>query len=204
MDVGNVNKRAKIENHKYIKTMPMARPWATMVTKSKFYSQIGYSNKYPEIGRHLLSNEPYLVLEIPQEILIYWHGLKVKTASASYANLIEEIQALPFGLVNTPSLEKQINDAALNAVRECRGKSGNKKIKLLQKIRRVKVCRSDIAELKQRSEEVSELEVEVEERCSELYLELLMEKEKARNCENGVRNCEINLLQEENTSLTEY
>ncbi|CAB4017740.1 Hypothetical predicted protein [Paramuricea clavata] len=109
-------------------------------------------------------------------MLVYWHGLKVKSTSNSYANFIGETQALPFGLVGTPLLEKCINDAALIAVLR--------------------------AEPNQRNEELSELE----ERCSELYLQLLKEKEKAKQCENGLKNCktEINLLQEENTTLGEY
>ena len=128
------------------------------------------------------SDKPDLVLEIPQEILVYWHGLKVKSTSNSYANFIEETQALPFGLVGTRSLENRINDAALIAVRDCRGKSGNQRKKLLQKIRRVNICRCDIAEPQaeaepnQENEELSELE----ERCFELYLQLLKEKEKAK------------------------
>lgn len=53
--------------------------------KRKFSSQIVYSNKNVDHGKGLLSDKPFLVLEIPQEILIYWHNLKRKTPNPSYA-----------------------------------------------------------------------------------------------------------------------
>ena len=115
-----------------------------MAAKPKFHSQIRYSNKAPEVGRGLKSVKPYLILEIPQKILVDWRGLKVKSPDVSYTKLIGESVELPFGLAKTPSLEKRINDAALNAVRDCHGKSGNRKIQLLQKIRQISVSRSEI------------------------------------------------------------
>ena len=104
-----------------------------MATKPKFHLQILYSNKAPEVGRGLKSAKPYLVLEIPPKILVDWRGLKVKSPDVSYTKLIKESVELPFGLAKTPSLEKQINDAALNVVRDCHGKVVTKKYSFCRK-----------------------------------------------------------------------
>ena len=98
--------------------------------KAYKWPQILYSNKAPEVGRGLKSAKPYLVLEIPPKILVDWRGLNVKSPDVSYTKLIEESVELPFGLAKTSSLEKRINDAALSAVRDCHGKSGNTKLQL--------------------------------------------------------------------------
>ena len=66
--------------------------------------QIKFSNNISGVGRGLSLDEAYLMLEIPQEIPIYWHNLKVKT-KASFASLLQETNALPFRLMNTPALE---------------------------------------------------------------------------------------------------
>ena len=178
-----------------------------MATKPKFHSQIRYSNKAPEVGRGLKSTKPYLVLEIPQKILVDWRGLKFKSPDVSYTKLIEESVELPFGLAKTPSLEKRINDAALNAVRDCHGKTGNRKIQLLQKIRQISVCRSEIiGPSLPRKDSDSEEVCDIEKRCSELYSELLEEKESARKCKEDLRNykAEMSVLKEENTTLVDY
>ena len=68
-----------------------------MAAKPKFHLQIRYSNKALEVGRGLKSVKPYLILEIPQKILVDWRGLKVKSPDVSYTKLIEESVQLPFG-----------------------------------------------------------------------------------------------------------
>ena len=183
----------------------------------KFSSQITYSNKNVDHGKGLLCDKPFLVLEIPQEILIYWHDLKCKTHHYSYTNLIESTQALPFRLVNSPSLDKRINDIACIAVRECRGTIGRKRQKLLTKVRHIKVGQSEITkpeaessprqengEQEHRATESQEVH-DLEEKCSELYSELVKVKERTRNCDNQMKNCEaeITLLREENSNLSE-
>ena len=183
----------------------------------KFSSQIMYSNKNVDHGKGLLCDKPFLVLEIPQEILIYWHDLKCKTHHYSYTNLIESTQALPFRLVNSPSLDKRINDIACIAVRECRGTIGRKRQKLLTKVRHIKVGQSEITKPeaesspRQENEEQEHRHTEsqevhdLEEKCSELYSELVKVKERTRNCDNQMKNCEaeITLLREENSNLSE-
>ena len=59
-----------------------------MAAKPKFHSLIRYSNRAPEVGRGLKSVKPYLILEIPQKILVDWRGLKVKSPDVSYTKLI--------------------------------------------------------------------------------------------------------------------
>ena len=90
----------------------------------------------------------------------------------------------------------------MNAVRDCHGKSGNRKIQLLQKIRQISVSRSEIIDPSLPGKDSDSEEVcDIEKRCSELYSELLREKESARKCKEDLRNykAEMSVLKEENT-----
>ena len=94
-------------------------------TEAKFKSQIQYSNTNSDLNyaRQLLSDKPFVILFIPQEMLIFWHGLKSKL-NVSFIDLLQATQLLPFVLKQTSELEKRIADLAYLAKRECHGKSG--------------------------------------------------------------------------------
>lgn len=172
-----------------------------MTEKHKFSSKENDLN----CGKDLLSEEPCLVLEISQEVLIHWHDLKAKGQADSYAYLITKSQELPFTIRETTTLEKRINDAACLAIRECRGLTGRKKQRRLAKARRIKVCKNDTTkpELQcQTHETVQELELDV--KCSKLYSDLMEAKRKQEIVADRLNNCiqEKNVLEKENTLLT--
>ena len=78
-----------------------------------------FSNKENDLncGKDLKSEEPCLVLEVSQEVLIQRHDLKAKGHADSYAYLITKSQELPFTIREATTLEKRINDAACLAIR---------------------------------------------------------------------------------------
>ena len=94
-----------------------------MASKRKFSSKITFNNNDVDRGVQLLSDKAISVLEIPQEILIYWHSLKDKGDDLAYANSINSFAVLPFKVLQNPSLEKRIADVAGLARRNVTGKA---------------------------------------------------------------------------------
>ena len=76
--------------------------------RHKFTSQITYSNKNINHGKALLSDKPFLVVAIPQEISLYWHNLKSKSHHSLYTNLIEAHSLLFFVCSLSPTFMVQI------------------------------------------------------------------------------------------------
>ena len=72
-----------------------------MASKRKFSSKITFNNNDVDRGVQLLSGKAIAVLEIPQEILIYWHSLKDKGDDLAYANSINSFAVLPFSLAKS-------------------------------------------------------------------------------------------------------
>ena len=56
-----------------------------MASEPKFSSKITFNNNNVDSGAQLLSDKAIAVLEIPQEILIYWHRLKDKNSVNTFA-----------------------------------------------------------------------------------------------------------------------
>ena len=191
--------------------------YISILQQRRFKSEIQYSNTNSDLNyaKHLLSDKPY-VLFIPQEMLIFWHGLKSKL-NVSFIDLLPATQALPFVLNKTNELEKKICDLAYLAKRKCHGKYARKKIEALEKCRRLKVCRAEVGvnvsvlvdEVRNKEVTINTLKEEIcqlQERCSTLYSELLEKREKRNKNEYEARDCEINidLLKEENQDLLNY
>lgn len=182
-----------------------------MASKRKFSSKITFSNN-PRVVHHgtkLMHKVPEIALEIPQEFLIYWHTLiKDKGHNLyTYANLLDSSNSLPFTIKYNPYLEKQLNDVACLAIRECHGKSGRKKQQLLKKTRRIRLCIEDVEGCKSVAVEAenqcgdedttcsfdARLEVdELERKCAELYSEL-------KTCQ-----LEKSVIEEENAALAKH
>ena len=192
--------------------------YISILQQRRFKSEIQYSNTNSDLNyaKHLLSDKPYVVLLIPQKMLIFWHGLKSKL-NVSFINLLQATQALPFVINKTNELVKRICDLAYLAKRECQGKSCTKKIEALEKCRRMKVCRAEVEasvsvlvdEVRNKEVTINTLKEEIcqlEERCSTLYSEHLEEREKRNKKEYEARDCEINivLLKEEHQDLLIY
>ena len=100
-----------------------------LLSQHQFKSKLEFSNRTNELSqtKKLASETPYIILEIPQEMLIFWHNIKA-IEHVSYAKLISATQELPFGIATTaPAFEKRINDMVCIATRQCRGKSGANK-----------------------------------------------------------------------------
>ena len=184
----------------------------------EFASKITYNNSDIDHGKKLLNDETIVVLQIPQEQLINWHGLKRKGHDLSYANFVNSTSAVPFIIAHNPRLEKRIADAACLAKKECHGKSGRKRQELLKKKRCIKLCDTDIDKPIENNsgEEIlaqhhsvewcATSNHEFEKRCSELVLELSETKEKLRNVDASLNKCEAqkSLLKEENATLANY
>ena len=192
--------------------------YISILQQRRFKSEIQYSNTNSDLNyaKHLLSDKPYVVLLIPQKMLIFWHGLKSKL-NVSFINLLQATQALPFVINKTNELVKRICDLAYLAKRECQGKSCTKKIEALEKCRRMKVCRAEVEasvsvlvdEVRNKEVTINTLKEEIcqlQERCSTLYSELLEKREKRNKNEYEARDCEINidLLKEENQDLLSH
>ena len=177
--------------------------YISILQQRRFKSEIQYSNTNSDLNyaRHLLSDKPYVVLFISQEMLIFWHGLKSKL-NVSFIDLLQATQALPFVLNKTNELEKRICDLAK---RECHGKSGRKKIEALEKCRRMKVCRAEVgANVSVLVDEVRNKESTGGEMLHTLFR--IFGREKRNKKEYEARDCEINidLLKEENQDLLNY
>ena len=181
--------------------------------KRKFRSKITYSSRASDLnqGRKSFKETPGLILDIPQEILIHWHGLRMK-GHGLYANFLQNQAELPFTVVESASLEKRINDIACIALRECRGKSGRKKQELLKKTRSVsvsKVCipvteQEDIGDARVECVEHDTAEMcELEKKCFELISECIEAQEKEKVAEFKLKHAESekSVLQEQNASL---
>lgn len=193
------------------KTILILWPLA-MASKRKFSSKITFNNNDIDRGVQLLSDKAIAVLEIPQEILIYWHSLKDKGQDLAYANSINSFAVLPFKVLQNPSLEKRIADVAGLARRECHGKSGRKRQELWKKKRSVKICKADICHEEaavQHNDGVVQNRVEslaieeLEKRCSELFSQLTAAKQTLTNVDTRLNRCEAekSLLKEANATL---
>lgn len=193
--------------------------YLNILQKQKFKSAIQYSNKNCDLdyAKHLLPDKPFVVLFIPQEMLIFWHGLRSKINGVSFVDLLQQTQPLPFVLKKTNELEKRITDLAYLAKRECHGKSGRRKIEALAKCRRMKVCEAEIVananvllgKVKQNQEIIKHLKheiLELEERCAVLHGEIVEEREAQSKKTKEARDCEMNveILREENAELFKY
>ena len=115
-----------------------------MSKKREFTSKITYNNSDVDHGKKLFNDEAVAVLQIPQEQLLNWHGLKQKGHDLSYVNFLNSTSAVPFIITHNARLEKRITDAAWLAKKECHGKSGRKRQELLKKKRCIKLCDEDI------------------------------------------------------------
>jgi hypothetical protein len=193
--------------------------YLSILQKQKFKSEIQYSNTNSDLNyaKQLLADKPFVILFIPQEMLIFWHGLKGKVNGVSVVDLLQATQPLPFVLKQSNELEKRIADLAYIAKRECHGKSGRRRVEALAKCRRMNVCEAEIvananvllSEVKKNEETIRLLKdeiLELEERCAVLYAEILEEREKQNKKAKEARDCEINidLLREENEDLFKY
>ena len=180
--------------------------YISILQQRRFKSEIRYSTTNSDLNyaKHLLSDKPYVVLLIPQKMLIFWHGLKSKL-NVSFINLLQATQALPFVINKTNELVKRICDLAYLAKRECQGKSCTKKIEALEKCRRMKVCRAEVeASVSVLVDEVRNKESTGGEMLHTLFR--IFGREKRNKKEYEARDCEINidLLKEENQDLLSH
>jgi hypothetical protein len=170
-----------------------------MANNRKFASRITFNSNDFDHGVQLFSDKAVLVLEVAQEILVFWHSFKLK-AALLYVNLVNSIAELPFKVLQNYCLEKRIADVASLAKSEGHGKSGRKKQELLKKKRCGKVCeavidRAAVAE--------QHADVELENRCFELFSELTEAREKLQNVDARLSSCESErtMLKEDNATL---
>ncbi|CAB4015711.1 Hypothetical predicted protein [Paramuricea clavata] len=137
--------------------------------KRKFASKITFNSNDVDHAAQLLSDKAELVLEIPQEILIHWHSLKGKASKGDLTecknvNFVTSIPELPFKVLRNSCLEKRIADLAWLAKRETHGKS---------------------AVLEQQH-----ADVDLDNRCSELFSQLTEAREKLQNVDSRLNSCE--------------
>jgi hypothetical protein len=179
-----------------------------MAENLKFNLNITFPERASDVNdQKNISKKPNFVLEIPQEILLNWHDLKAKGQAHSYVNLIQKSQELPFQILQNCTLEKRINDAACLALRDCRGKTGRKKTKLLKKIRKIIVRDEDICtntEFKVKDTKLIDEVDKLEATCSKLYSELREAEENRKVVEDKLGMCVVqnNLLEEKNSTLS--
>lgn len=161
------------------------------------------------------SGAPLLKLSVSYNTLLQWRGIKKRLPNVSFLQLYRlTAHDLPFEIkADAPRLEERFRVLSSIVDKQCKGSLGNTRVKLLQKVKVIEVydeelinvsnLRKRVVEAEQENLNLKEKLQEVDERCEELLVELMVEKQKLQQeCES--HNIEMEALASENIELKRY
>lgn len=178
----------------------------------KFKSSIAFSSEgcLNYVRRHD-SKEVFLTYSIPVEILLQWRKIKVdKKLPIPYVDLLNLSQAKPGCFLKDEAkgrIEKRLAELSYNAYKSCFGVSGNKRTKLLQRVKNLAIHRHEVhdagkllSEINTLQEEKAQLHEQIqnlEARCESLLSDVAELNQKAEHeakLEQAFSQAEVKIL----------
>lgn len=149
----------------------------------------------------------FITFSIPYEFFVKWHQIKVlkKLFTLSYASctLKEEAKV---------RVEQRLKELCNSVAKACTGTSGNKRIRLLQKVKKLAIYRCEVQDVSQLLSKIHSLEEEkvglqeqvktLEARCDSLLQEVAELRQDTQRAAELEQSC--NEISYQNDKLKEY
>lgn len=163
------------------------------------------------------SNEVFITFCIPYEFLVKWHQIKVvkKLFTLSYVDLLFLSQKLPSCTLKEEAktrVEQRLKELCNSVIKACIGTSGGKRIRLLQKVKKLAVYRCEVQDVGQLVSKIHSLEEEklelqeqiitLEARCDSLLQEVAELRQDTQRAAELEQSC--NEVSNQNDKLKAY